>query len=160
MNLQNKIMKWKLPPKIKIYEAIGAVADNRIEINCDLAKVYSSSGNKFYDVVYDSNKNQIMTNDNGSYWKGYLGYPAIAFLMKNKVLSYSREAGDLLKGVKWKDINQKFKNDFDKTLNYILINKSESEVVLLKEFVEKVESEIKKLNIGMLGKKILPPDGY
>ena len=70
-------MKWEHPPIIKIYEALGAVADNRVELSENTAKVFSSSGNKFYDVSYDRDSNSIMTNDNGSYWKGYLGYPAI-----------------------------------------------------------------------------------
>ncbi|MFZ1075166.1 MAG: hypothetical protein WAN50_02225 [Minisyncoccia bacterium] len=37
-------MKWKKPPVIKIYEALGAVADGRIEVDGNAAKVYSSSG--------------------------------------------------------------------------------------------------------------------
>ncbi|MFH1472824.1 MAG: hypothetical protein ABIF06_00195 [bacterium] len=110
-------MKWKHPPIIKIYEALGAVADNRVEISGNIAKVYSSTGNKFYDVSYDSQANAIMSNDNGSYWKGYLGYPAIAYLFKIKTLEYKSEFGDLLKGIHWKDINKKFKNDFNKTFS-------------------------------------------
>src|ERR1700733_3253094 len=62
-------MKWKQPPVIKIYEALGAVADGRVEVSGDTAKVYSSTGNKFYDVTYDPAEQAIMTNDNGSYWK-------------------------------------------------------------------------------------------
>ena len=153
-------MKWKQPPVIKIYEALGAVADGRVEVSGDTAKVFSSTGNKFYDVVYDSVERAIMTNDNGSYWKGYLGYPAIAYLMKIGVLSYDAKVAGLLKDIAWKDINQKFKNDFDKTLKYILLSKSEEEKKTLANFVSKVEKEIKSLNLSYLGKKVLPPKGY
>lgn len=153
-------MKWKLPPATKIYEAIGTVADGRIEGDILQAKVYSSSGNKYYTVTYEPESNSIMCNDNASYWKGYLGYPAIAFLMKNGVLSYSTECGKILKGIKWKDINQKFKNDFEKALEFILLTKTEEERQKLKELVTLVEKEIKKLNLSLLGKKILPPAGY
>ena len=153
-------MKWYHPPIIKIYEALGAVTDDRVDISGDTAKVYSSTRNKHYDVVYDSNKQAIMANDNGSYWKEYLGYPSIAFLMKIEVLSYDQNIGELLKDIPWKDINQKFKNDFDKTLEYILSSRSEKEKQLLADFVNKVDQEINNLNLSLFGKKILPPHGY
>lgn len=72
-------MKWKHPSITKIYEALGAVADGRVEVSSNTAKVYSSSRNKYYDIVYDPDKNQIMSNDNSSFYKGELGYPSIAF---------------------------------------------------------------------------------
>ena len=153
-------MKWHHPPIIKIYEALGAVADDRVEVLENTAKVYSSTRNKYYDVVYDPNNQAIMANDNGSYWKGYLGYPSIAFLMKIGVLSYDQNIGESLKDIAWKDINQKFKNDFDKTLEYILSSKSEEEKPLLTNFVNKIDKEIKKLDLGLFGKKTLPPEGY
>jgi hypothetical protein len=153
-------MKWKQPPIIKIYEALGTVADDRVEISGNTAKVYSSSRNKFYNVGFDLEQKAIMANDNGSYWKGYLGYPAIAFLMKIGVLSFDEKLASLLKGIAWKDINQKFKNDFGKTLEHILSSKSEEEKEILEEFVNKVNEEIKSLNLSYLGKKTLPPEGY
>lgn len=153
-------MKWKQPPIIKVHEALGAVTDGRVVVADNTAKVYSSSGNKYYDVAYDPAKQQIMANDNGSYWKGYLGYPAIAFLMQIGVLTYDSKTGELLKGVAWKDINQKFKNDFDKTLEYILADKSDVDKQVLTAFADRVDAEIKKLNLSLLGKKTLPPEGY
>ncbi|TSC70136.1 MAG: hypothetical protein CEO12_532 [Parcubacteria group bacterium Gr01-1014_46] len=152
-------MKWK-KPTTKIYEALGAVADGRVEGSNIEGKVYSSTGNKFYTITFEPESNSIMSNDNASYWKGYLGYPSIAFLMKNGVLSYSKECGDLLKGIPWKDINQKYKNDFEKALDYILLSKTEMERNKLKDFVEKLEKEVKDLKLNLLGKKTLPPEGY
>jgi len=153
-------MKWKHPPIIKIYEALGAIADGRVEVGGNTAKVFSSSGNKFYDVSYDKEKNAIMANDNGSYWKGYLGYPAIAFLMKTGVLSFDEKTASLLENIAWKDINQKFKNDFDKTLEFILSSKSDAKKESLKELADKIDEEIKVLDLNLLGKKVLPPEGY
>ena len=109
---------WDTPPISKIYEALGTVADGRLEINGNSGKCFSSSGNKYYDIIYDHEKKAIMTNDNASYWKGYLGYPAIAFLLQSNRLPYRPELGQLLKGVAWKDINQKFNNDLN-NLTYI-----------------------------------------
>ncbi len=80
--------------------------------------------------------------------------------MKIGVLSYDEHAGNHLKNISWKDINQKFKNDFDKTLEYILLEKTEEERGLLKEFCEAVLQEINALGLGYLGKKTLPPQGY
>src|SRR5687767_9825566 len=146
-------MKWTHPPIIKIYEALGAVADGRVEVEGTTAKVYSSSRSKYYDVAYEPNAKAIMANDNGSYWKGYLGYPAIAYLMTIGALSYDHNIGDLLKGIAWKDINQQFKNDFEKTLGHILSSKTEDEKRALEEFVQEVDKEIRELNIAVLGKK-------
>jgi hypothetical protein len=153
-------MKWKHPPTIKIYEALGAVADDRIELGGNSAKVYSSSRNKFYDVSYDPESSSIMTNDNGSYWKGYLGYPAIAYLLKIGVLDYKPEYGSLLKGIAWKDINQKFKNDFDKTLGHILTDMDETDRKSLESYVMDLDSGIKNIGLSMLGSKVMPPEGY
>lgn len=153
-------MKWKHPPIIKIYEALGSVADGRLEVLENRAKVYSSSGNKFYNVSYDPEKKAIMTNDNGSYWKGYLGYPAIAFLFKIGLLEFKPEIADLLRGIKWKDINQKFKNDFDKTLAYIQESLSQDKKKELMVYVREIDSKIKELDLSFLGSKTKPPEGY
>lgn len=158
-------MKWKPAPRVKLYEAIGAVADDRIRDIADdgsvkTAKVYSSSGNKYYDVSYDQSASAIMCNDNGSYWKGYLGYPAIAFLMKMGILSYDPKIGELLKGVAWKDINQKFDNDFEKAVESILSNMSEEERTHIHHFVDSVYAELSNREFSYLGKKTKPPSGY
>lgn len=152
--------KWEHPPIIKIYEALGAIADGRIEVTGNEAKIYSSSGNKFYTVSYDPDTQSIMANDNGSFWKGYLGYPAIAFLMKTEVLPYEEHIGGLLKDIKWKDINQQFKNDFDKTLDFILSSKSEAEKEALSQFAIRVDARIRELSLSVLGPKVKPPEGY
>ncbi|OHB17298.1 MAG: hypothetical protein A2749_00855 [Parcubacteria group bacterium RIFCSPHIGHO2_01_FULL_45_26] len=78
-------LQWKLRHISKVYEALGAITDGRVEVIGNTAKVYSSSRNKFYDVAYDASKNAsrpdsgqaIMSNDNSAYWKGELGYPAM-----------------------------------------------------------------------------------
>ena len=153
-------MKWKQPPDIKIYEALGAVADGRVSEQGSTARVYSSSGNKYYDVEYDASAGAIMTNDNGSYWKGYLGYPAIAYLMQVGVLSYDSILGSLLKNIAWKDINTKFKNDFTKTLEFITKDFSSEDRDSLAHYIRKIQEEIEVLGLTLLGKKKAPPQGY
>jgi len=151
----SKHMIYLPPHRIKILEALGAIADNRIKEN----KVYSSSGNKFYEVNYKENK--IYSNDNSSYWQNKLGYPCIAYLMSIKKLSYNNEYANALKGIKWKDLNQLHKNDFDKTENYILnLRKDKIHVEKLNEYINKVLEEIKDLNLELLEPKTKPPEGY
>ena len=153
-------MKWKHPPIIKIYEALGSVADGRVEVSGNKSKVYSSSGNKFYEVSYDPENCAIMANDNGSYWKGYLGYPAIAFLFKSGLLEFRPGMASLLKGIKWKDINQKYKNDFVKTLQHIEDSLNEEDKEALSTYVQEVDQKITELDLSLLGNKTIPPEGY
>lgn len=153
-------MRWNLPPDIKIYEALGAVADGRVHADGNTAKVYSSSGNKFYEVSYDPEGPQIMANDNGSYWKGYLGYPSIAFLMRTGVLPYDAALAEHLKGVAWKDINTRFKNDFDQTLEHILGALPDAVRGRLHAYVRDTQASVAALGLTRLGKRTLPPQGY
>ncbi len=62
-------MMKKFPPIEKILEAYTAIADGHVKLENDQALVTSS-------------------NDNASYWQGYLGYPGIAVLMLQGKLPY------------------------------------------------------------------------
>ena len=155
-------MKWELPHKIKIYEALGTIGDKRIVVQGDAARVRSSSGGKSYDVVFDRSSNAISANDNGSYWKGYLGYPSIAFLMENGLIKYNSIYAEALKGIAWKDVNTKFKNDFEMTTDFIH-NLLKERKVDLKNFLTEVESiykQIIELKMEKLGQTSKPPEGY
>ncbi len=154
-------MKWKIPPRIKVYEALGCIGDGRIEVSGNEAKVFSSSRGKFYSVRYDG-KSAIMSNDNGSYWAGYLGYPSIAFLMLKCKIDYNQKFSEALKGITWKDINVKFKNDYEKTEAYVLETAKEKGIdtaELLKD-AENILEQIEKLNLDFFGEKTKPPAGY
>ncbi len=151
---------WKLPSVTKIYEALGAVADDRVEISGNAGKCYSSSRNKYYDISYDPDSSSIMSNDNVSYWKGELGYPAIAFLLRRDVLRYEENLGMLLKDIAWKDINQKFNNDFEAALNFILEGIDTEDKLKLEEYVKQLLDQIESLNLKKLGKRAIPPKGY
>ncbi|OGJ15869.1 hypothetical protein A3K73_01750 [Candidatus Pacearchaeota archaeon RBG_13_36_9] len=155
-------MKWKLPPKIKIYEALGCVGDKRIDVSGNEAKVFSSSKGKFYSVEYNESTNAIMCNDNGSYWQGYLGYPSIAFLMLKGRIKFNQESAEAFKDVKWKDLNTKFKRDYWKTEEFALEKAREKgmDISKLLEDINSIFEQIKKLNMDLLGEKIKPPQGY
>lgn len=162
-------MQRTTPPLIKIYEALWAIADERIEIdqqknedNLVCAKIYSSSRKKHYDVTYSEQKNAIMANDNWSYWKGYLWYPALALLFLKWKLALDVEYAESLKDIKRKDINTKNKNDFDKTMIEIDmgLQKNGINIVAFKEYFSRILDEIQNLNLEILGEKLLPPEGY
>src|SRR5258708_14649763 len=74
--------QWKLPPLIKVYEALGAIGDGRVRIEDERrATVMSSDGSKTYEVETSADGREIASNDNASYWQGYVGYPSIAALI-------------------------------------------------------------------------------
>ena len=157
-------MIWKIPSKIKVYEALGTIADKRIELAEDKksAKVFSSSRNKFYTVTYEESSNSIMANDNGSYWQSYLGYPSISFLMLIGKITYKKEIAEALKGIVWKDLNAKFKNDFEGSMNFVMqeVEKNGVSKEEIEKEVDKIYEQIINLNMNMLGPKIMPPSGY
>jgi hypothetical protein len=104
-----------MPPLIKLYEAIGAIGDGRVTIvDAQDATVASSDGRKTYAIAIDGRT--IFANDNASYWQGYLGYPAIAVLIARGVLSCRRETAAALRGIPWKELNRRFRNDYTRTL--------------------------------------------
>lgn len=153
---------WKQPPIIKVYEALGCLADERLHVEGNSAKAYSSSGNKYYTVTYDPNTQAIMCNDNGSYWGGYLGYPAIAYLLSVGIIPYSPTSADILKDIKWKDINQSFKNDFVKTEKYCqdLVTERGGDLSALLSDINQIHAHLSTHPYSLLGKKPKPPSGY
>ena len=156
-------MKWKPAPLIKIYEALGSIGDKRFEVRGNTAKVYSSSGNKHYDVIYDPQTNSITANDNGSFWAGYLGYPSILLLLVLDVVKYDPKLAEYLKGFAWKDINQKFKNDFAKTQAFIDEQVVQKHKIELKDFhksLDKLHKEVNALELKKLASKARPPKAY
>jgi hypothetical protein len=160
-------MLWQLPPKYKIYEALGAVADDRIEIidpNSEIieARQYSSSRGKFYTILYDPVKNQIMPNDNATWYIGYLGYPAISMLLFLDKINFDASILSYFRDIPFKDINQKYKNDFEQANLEIvdrILTRGLDETKLNTE-VDSIYQQLADLKLEQLGQKIQPPSGY
>lgn len=152
---------WKQPHISKIYEALGAIGDNRIEIIEDRneAKVYSSSRNKFYTVLWNDDLSQMMTNDSSAYWQGNLSYPMIAILLLRNKIQHNPTLPKLLKGFEWKEINTRFKNDYDKTVEFILeeIDNKGGDSGFIQREVGKIFEEINEMGIEPLGNRTRPP---
>lgn len=109
-----------MPPLIKVYEAMGALGDGRVRLQDDgRAQVTSSEGNKTYDVEISADNREISSNDNASYWQGYLGYPGIAVLLARGFYRPPANVIDALAGIPWKELNRSFRNDYDKTVDAV-----------------------------------------
>ena len=136
---------WSIPPRVKISEALGCIADGRVKISGNSASVASSSGERSYSVKWDGSL-AIGSDDNASKWQGYLGYPPIAFLMLKGRLPFDPRLSASLKGIHWKKLNDQFKRDYAKTEAEAFRTAEEKGAGRkeLETFAEKVLSEIKK----------------
>jgi len=157
-------MPWTKPRLAKIYEALGAVADDRVELNesKNEAKVFSSSGSKYYTVSWNDDFSQMMANDNAAYYVGELSYPMIAVLLVKGKVSFNSEIISKLKNIKWKDINKKFKNDYEKSVAFVL-SELESTGVNTNDIqteAVRIHNNICPLDIDLFGKRRMPPLGY
>ena len=150
---------WKMPPSIKVYEALGAIGDGRVRLEDEhRALVESSEGDKTYDVEISGDGREISANDSASYWQGYLGYPAIAVLLIRGLYRPPANVIDALAGIPWREINRRFKNDYDKTLaevNRTVEERGHDPDAIASE-VESVMAALRKL-APMRGKRRRPP---
>ena len=154
----HKQINWRIPPLIKIFEALGAVADGRVEIINDFqAKVRSSSGNKVYDVIFNPDTRELSVNDNASYYQGYVGYPALAFLMFKGLLPFDEKLSNKLKGIHWKQLNQDNKNDFNKTVAHLYTLTSRRELEAYAQTVLDALTTLKLQRPTIIPK---PPNGW
>jgi hypothetical protein len=153
---------WKIPPNAKIYEALSAIADGRAKLTGDRkADVVSSSGTKTYVVEWFGDLSGITSNDNASYWQGYMGYPILAALMLLGKLDFRKEVAQLLAGIPWKKINKQFRNDYDKAVEYVLEDleaKGIQREAILSE-VDSIMAQIEKLELEKLPRRKRPPKG-
>ena len=82
--------------------------------------------------------------------------------MHSGVICFNSFYAEALKGIAWKDINTKFKNDLNKTVDYIHLILEEKKVSIedfLKE-VEDIQKQIEVVDLSLLGKRTKPLAGY
>jgi hypothetical protein len=118
--VSNASQPWKMPPVAKIYEALGALGDRRVQVEDDRhATVISSDGRRKYRVEISADWRTISSNDNASYWQGYLGYPAIAVLLLHGLCDVRKETINALTGISWNELNRRFHNDYTRTIDEV-----------------------------------------
>jgi len=153
---------WKSPPKAKIYEALSAVAGGGVTlIGGEKAEVVSSDGTKTYHVEWSPDLSQITSNDNASYWQGYMGYPIIAVLMVLGKLEYRNEVAKFLAGLPWKQMNHRFRNDYTKAIDSVL-DTLEAEGAPRQTVVAEVDrimAQIEGMDLEKLPRRKRPPKG-
>ncbi|ABM80844.1 hypothetical protein [Hyperthermus butylicus] len=141
----------RLPPRIKVLEALGAIADGRVEKTGDhVYRVVSSEGDRVYRVYVDPGQGLAYSDDNGTKLRGYVGYPIIAVLMLEGVLPYDERLAKALQGIPWRRLNEKYKR-------YALVEAEVKRVAAgkgvapaeLDAFVEKVMAELHRLKLRL-----------
>jgi hypothetical protein len=104
----------KLPPIEKIPEALSVLADKRITMYQGYAKIVSSNHQKIYTVKFEDNN--YSSNDSATYWQNYPGYPILAVLMKQGLLTVNNDTVTLFKDINWNSLNDKYKRDYTSAL--------------------------------------------
>ncbi|MBR9679542.1 MAG: hypothetical protein GOU99_00665 [Candidatus Altiarchaeota archaeon] len=146
-------MNWKIPPKLKILEALGAIADNRVKIiDSENAEVISEDKTERFLVTRDLASNAIMSNDQESSEKGFLGYPSLAVLMINGVLPYDIQLAKKLKNVPWKRLRDTYK-DYDVEFHELVKGWSSQDQKRLFQYVRWISSMLGELGLEKLDDK-------
>ena len=136
-----------MPPFEKVYEAMSAIGDGRIEMHDTDAVVSSSNGSKKYTVTWEGNR--YLSDDSATYWQGYPGYPVIAVLMKQGKLPENNELCEKLKGIEWKKLNDRHRRDYAAAAAeaFSLKGLQEQEVREVTEFAGTVFEQLEQLDI-------------
>ena len=136
------------PPRIKVLEALGAIADGRVHVNGNKAKVISSTGEREYEVYVDLDKRIARSTDNGTRFRGYVGYPIIAVLMLKGALPYDERLAQALKGIPWKKLNEKYKK-YSKVMDLIFdeLEKKGIKREEVEQFIDKVLDKLSELGL-------------
>lgn len=142
----------KLPPIEKIYEAYSALADNRINLEENSAKVLSSDGSKSYQVTW--NENTYASTDNATYWQGYPGYPVIGVLILQAKLSVDQTIFKHFSGINWNSLNKKHKRNYRAALLEVFAEKQLSQKCIdeIEEKTQQVFDQLKTLDLKIVRK--------
>lgn len=155
-------MNWQNPKDEHIiYEALSAIADNRFDMISDRkARCTSTSKGKYYEIEMIGNT--IMSNDNMAYYRGEISYPMVAMFLEKDMYPYDKEILKYFVGIKWKDINQKNKNDYMKSVGEVLdnLNSKGVDIKHIQNEVKRIFSELLDTTFQLLGERKVPPQAY
>lgn len=147
----------KLPPAEKIIEALTALADRRVHIDpaTRTATITSSDDAKTYTVGWNEERSIYTSNDNATYWRGYAGYPVIAVLMLQGRLSYPEALAEQLRGIPWKELNTRYRNDYARALAEACATRGLDPAAIMVS-VEPIMEQLRGLPIAIRRGKPLP----
>jgi hypothetical protein len=159
--LKQMAMIWSKPrDEHIIYEALSAIADGRLElIEENKAKCTSSSKDKFYVVEYDPETNAIMSNDNMAFWVKEISYPMLAMLLAKEVIKYEKKVLEPLKGIEWKALNKKNKNNYMKSVEEVLekLSKENYDRSFIENEAKQIYKKLLDLELNHMGPRKVPP---
>lgn len=138
----------RLPPRIKVLEALGSLVDGRVRLLAPgRCEVVSSEGDRTYRVEIEGNR--AYSDDNGTLYRGYIGYPIMACLMAQGRLPVDRELGERLKGIPWRRLNEMY-GKYEAVMRHIYaergINREKAE-----RYIDAVLKELSKMGLVLAG---------
>lgn len=141
-----------MPRKEKIYEAFTVLADDRLTIEENLAKVKSSDNKKEYIIEW--NETEISSTDNETFWQKRPGYPIIAVWMKTEKVKYNKEILKHFAKINWHELNEKNKKDYQKGIDEILSDLEEKNINTeeIKKEVDKIYDQISRFSYEIVRK--------
>ena len=77
--------------------------------NSNTGFVSSSDRSKVYTVYINLARREAFSDDNGTRYRGYIGYPIIAVLMASGHIAYDDRYAEALSGIPWKRLNEYYK---------------------------------------------------
>ena len=144
----------KLPPRIKVLEALSAVCGGRVKvINDKFCRVISSDGTRTYNVYVDIENRVAYSDDNGTKFRRYVGYPIIAFLMHKNIIPIDEDVGKIIKDVRWRELNERYKK-YDLVMNeiYKMLNIYGIDRKHVDDYINNVLEILKKLKLRYIEK--------
>ncbi|MDF7665197.1 hypothetical protein [Bifidobacterium sp. ESL0745] len=144
----------KPTPIAKIYEALSAVADGRVQLCGPESKaiVTSSAHMKRYTVMISDGL--YSSNDNATYWQHYAGYPIIAVLVEQGRVSLPPNSQPLLehfKNINWKRLNTDNKNHYDQAVSQFLSTTGHADEI--EKLVQNIYEQANSLPFAVKGNR-------
>lgn len=137
----------EMPPRIKCLEAISSIWKGRVkEISPNEFEVSSSRGERKYKVMIRDNT--AFSDDNGTIYRGYIGYPIIAALILLGKLPNNERIGRAIADIAWADLNEALKS-YRKVEERVKAKAKESGVTPaeIDEYVEECMQALSKLTL-------------
>ena len=72
-------------------------------------RVASSEGDRHYLVYVDPARRLAYSDDNGTRFRGYIGYPIIAVLMLQGRVPFDERIARALEGIPWRRLNEHYR---------------------------------------------------
>lgn len=147
----------KMPPREKIHEALGAIADGRVKMTDNEAVVTSSGGGKRYVVKWAGD--EFSANDSATYWQLYPGYPIIAVLLLLNRLPLRSDIAEHFSGIDWSELNRKHKRKYDKAVAEVILGLREKgvDVAAIEGYIAEVYSVLDGMNLAIKRGALRPP---